>query len=219
MANIVEKISYGVYVVTTLDTDGSKKGCIANCATQITAVPATFAISINRDNYTNVCINKTKRFAISILAEDSDPSMIGTFGFKSSRDTDKFAAVAYGLADGLPVIKDSCGYIVCNVIDSMETATHTIFLGEMTTSALFGDRPAMTYDYYHKAVKGKAPKNAPTFIAPDVPPTEDKTAKKAAAKRKFVCKICGYEYEGEELPKDFVCPICGVSAEEFTEVK
>ena len=71
----------------------------------------------------------------------------------------------YQVRDYLPVVSDSCGYIVCDVIDRMETATHTVFLGEVKGAELFGDREAMTYNYYHKVIKGKSPKNAPTYIA------------------------------------------------------
>ena len=162
--NVFHKLSYGVYVVSTWD-NGRPTGCTANSAMQITSTPATIAVSINQDNYTNKCINETGKFAISIMAEDSTPSIIGTFGFRSGKDNDKFAEVEYQVRDYLPVVSDACGYIVCDVIDRMETATHTVFLGEVKGAELFGDREAMTYNYYHKVIKGKSPKNAPTYIA------------------------------------------------------
>lgn len=161
--NVFHKLSYGVYVVSTWD-DGRPTGCTANSAMQITSSPATIAVSINHDNYTNYCINETGRFAVSILAEDSDPSIIGTFGFKSGKDADKFKEVKYSVEDHMPVISDSCGYVVCEVIDRMETATHTVFLGEVKGAELFEDKDAMTYAYYHKVVKGKSPKNAPIIF-------------------------------------------------------
>ena len=132
---------------------------------QITSDPATIAVSVNHDNYTNSCIDKTGKFAFSILSEKSDPAIIGTFGFHSCRDTDKFSNVDYEMAAGLPVIKDSCGYVVCRVIDTMETQTHTVFLGEVVEAESYGnDSAAMTYAYYHKVIRGKAPKNAPTYL-------------------------------------------------------
>ncbi len=164
--NIFRKLSYGVYVVSTWD-NGRATGCTANSAMQITSSPATIAVSINHDNYTNQCIGNSGRFAISILAEDSEPSIIGTFGFRSGRDTNKFEMVDYSVKDYMPVVNDSCGYIVCNVIDKMETATHTVFLGEVVGGDVFGDREAMTYAYYHNVVKGKSPKNAPTYLPED----------------------------------------------------
>lgn len=209
--NVFHKLSYGVYVVSTWD-DGRPTGCTANSAMQITSSPATIAVSINHDNYTNHCINETGRFAVSILAEDSDPSIIGTFGFKSGKDADKFKEVKYSVEDHMPVISDSCGYVVCEVIDRMETATHTVFLGEVKEAELFEDKDAMTYAYYHKVVKGKSPKNAPTYI-----PEEEKSQEEGKGRR-FKCEVCGYIYEGEELPANYKCPVCGMGTDKFKEI-
>ena len=115
MKDVTTKLSYGLYVLTSW-SDGKPVGCIVNCAMQITAIPASFAVSVNHDNFTTECIKKTGKFAICILAEDSDPSLIGTFGFKSGRDIDKFDKVGYTVESRLPVINDSCGFIVCDVI-------------------------------------------------------------------------------------------------------
>lgn len=161
--NIFRKLSYGVYVISAWD-NGRPTGCTANSAMQITSSPATIAISINHDNYTHHCIEEMGKFAISILAEDSEPSIIGTFGFRSGRDCDKFETVEYAVKDYMPVVKDACGYIVCNVIDRMETKTHTVFLGEVVGADVFEERDAMTYAYYHNVIKGKSPKNAPTYL-------------------------------------------------------
>lgn len=204
------KLSYGVYIVSTWD-NGRPTGCTANSAMQITSSPATIAVSINHNNYTNQCISETGKFAISILAEDSEPSIIGTFGFKSGREADKFSEVKYSVEDNMPVVSDSCGYIVCDVIDKMETATHTVFLGEVKGAELFGNRDAMTYAYYHKVIKGKSPKNAPTYI-----PEEEE--EKDGKVRRFKCEVCGYIYEGEELPADYKCPVCGMGADKFKEI-
>lgn len=204
------KLSYGVYIVSTWD-NGRPTGCTANSAMQITSSPATIAVSINHNNYTNQCISETGKFAISILAEDSEPSIIGTFGFKSGREADKFSEVKYSVEDNMPVVSDSCGYIVCDVIDKMETATHTVFLGEVRGAELFGNRDAMTYAYYHKVIKGKSPKNAPTYLP-------DEEEKKDGKVRRFKCEVCGYIYEGEELPADYKCPVCGMGADKFKEI-
>ncbi|NBJ92974.1 flavin reductase [Parablautia muri] len=208
--NAFHKLSYGVYVVSCWD-NGRPTGCTANSAMQITSSPATIAVSINHDNYTNKCISENGKFAISILAEDTDPAIIGNFGFKSGKDFDKFAEVKYSIEDNMPVVSDVCGYIVCEVIDKMETATHTVFLGEVKGAEIFGDREAMTYAYYHKVVKGKSPKNAPTYI-----PEEEKP--KESGVNKFKCQVCGYIYEGEELPEGFKCPICGMGVDKFVKM-
>lgn len=210
--NAFRDMSYGVYIISTLD--GTRPtGCVANSAMQITSEPATIAISINHDNYTNGCIEKTGKFAISILSENSDPGIIGTFGFQSGKDVNKFDGVESVVKEEISVIADACGYVVCNVIDKMETSTHTVFLGEVIDADVLKKTDAMTYAYYHKVIKGKSPKNAPTYIAEEV---ED------AKVSKWVCGICGYEYDGtvpfEELPEDFVCPLCKQPKSVFKKV-
>ena len=197
--NVFRNLSYGVYVVSTLD--GTRPtGCVANSIMQITSSPATFAVSMNHDNYTNACIKKTGKFAISILSEQSNSDLIGIFGFQSGKDVNKFEDVDAFEKEGLSIVSDSCGYIVCKVIDQMETSTHTVFLGEAVAADTLKKEDPMTYAYYHKVVKGKSPKNAPTYI------------EETKAEGKWVCSICGYEYNGEvpfeELPEDFVCPLC-----------
>lgn len=200
--NVFRNFSYGVYVVSTLDGE-RPTGCVANSIMQITSSPATVAVSMNHDNFTNSRISSTGKFAVSILSEATDPSLIGQFGFQSGKDINKFENVAYDTIDELPVLKDACGFITCKVIDTMETSTHTIFLGEVVEGDVLSKNPAMSYAYYHNVVKGKSPKNAPTYIEEDV--KEDTDAK-------WICGICGYIYEGEipfeELPDSFVCPIC-----------
>lgn len=210
--NIFRSMSYGVYIVSTMD-DGRATGCVANSAMQITSSPATIAISINHDNFTNECIKKFGQFSVSILAEDSEPSLIGQFGFQSGKNVNKFQGVDFKIVNNTPVINDSCGYVVCRVIDKMETATHTVFLGEVIDADVLKEgRNAMTYAYYHNVIKGKSPKNAPTYI-----PEEDETDKPKKT-RKFKCEVCGYIYEGDELPKDFKCPICGQGVDKFKEI-
>lgn len=201
-SNAFRKLSYGVYIISAWD-NGRPTGCTANSAMQITSLPATIAISINHDNYTNKCIQESGRFAISVLSEESDPAIIGTFGFQSGKDVNKFDSVAYELKDFMPVIKDACAYITCEVIDKMETETHTVFLGKVMDADELSKQDAMTYAYYHKVVKGKSPKNAPTYIAEEAPAKEEK----------WTCSVCGYVYDGEtpfeELPETYTCPICG----------
>lgn len=210
--NAFRDMSYGVYVVSTLD-GARPTGCVANSAMQITSEPATIAVSINHDNYTNGCIEKTGKFAISILSEESEAGLIGTFGFQSGKDVNKFDGVESVVKQGISVVADACGYVVCKVIDKMETATHTVFLGEVIDADVLNKENAMTYAYYHKVVKGKSPKNAPTYIAEEV--EEVKAAK-------WVCGICGYEYDGavpfEELQEDFVCPLCKQPKSVFNKV-
>ncbi len=162
--NAFRQLSYGIYVVSTWDK-GRATGCTANSAMQITSEPATIAVSINHDNYTNQCIQDTGKFAVSILGENSDPGIIGTFGFKSGRDSNKFNEVKQELRECMPVVADACAYAVCEVVDKMETSTHTVFLGKVLDADILSADDPMTYAYYHKVIKGKSPKNAPTYIA------------------------------------------------------
>ncbi len=216
--NVFRYLSYGVYVVGTMD-DKRPVGCVANCAMQITVQPPTIAISINHENYTNHCIEETGKFSLCILSEKADPALIGVFGYTSSKENDKFLNVSYELKDEVPVLKESCGYLICKVIDKLETSTHTVFLGEITDGDTFNEsEKEMTYSYYHTVLKGKTPKNAPTYRAEESTPdstevgTETKTGK-------YVCTVCGYEYIGETLPPDYICPICRKGADKFKKVE
>ena len=151
------------------------------------------------------------------MSENSDPGLIGTFGFQSGKDVNKFDGVEAIENEGLSVVADACGYVVCKVINKMETATHTVFLGEVIAADVLKEEPAMTYAYYHKVVKGKSPKNAPTYI-----PEEKAEVKEEAKLEKWVCGICGYVYDGEtpfeELPEDFTCPWCKQPKSLFNKV-
>ena len=223
-SKIFRSMSYGVYVAGTMDGD-RPTGCIVNSVMQITSSPATVAISVNHDNYTNSCIAKSGLFSFSILAEDSDPGLIGGFGFRSGKDVNKFDGVDHEMAAGVPVVKDSCGYVVCRVINTMETATHTVFLGEVIDGVVYeGNRKPMTYAYYHQVVKGKSPKNAPTYLpkeeekVPAAGQQEVVSVKEEKVSSKWKCQICGYEHEGEELPEGFTCPWCKQGAENFHKV-
>lgn len=206
-------MSYGVYTATTMDK-GRPVGCIANSAMQVTVEPATIAVSINKDNYTHGCIEECGMFALSVLPENSDPKLIGSFGFSSGRNTDKFDSVDYTLIEGMPVLSSSCGHFICKVVSKLDTPTHTVFLGEVMDCDVMNTDTPMTYAYYHKVIKGRAPKNAPTYIPDELIVDQgDKSA--------WVCTVCSYEYDGEtpfeDLPEDYVCPICGQAKSVFSK--
>ena len=210
---VLRNLSYGVYVVTSRDKD-KNVGCIANSIMQVTSNPSVIAVSINHDNYTNKVIKENNKFGVSILKETTDAKIIGTFGYKSSKDTDKFDAINFKEISEIPVLENTCGYMVCKVIDTMETSTHTIFLGEVIEADDYSTENAMTYKYYHENLKGSSPKNAPTYEETSISQV-DKDSKKS----KWKCSICGYIHEADELPDDFKCPICGVGKEYFELVE
>lgn len=202
--NVLRNLSYGMYIIGA--KDDRNVGCVVNTVVQITSNPTIIAVSINHDNYTNEIIKKTKKFSISILDEEVNPEIIGTFGYKSSRDIDKFENFDYELEDNIPILKDTCGNMICKVINSIETNTHTIFLAEVTNMINHQKKTPMTYKYYHDVLKGKSPKNAPTY--------ESNETKKSVWK----CSVCGYEVELDELPEDFKCPICGEPITAFKKI-
>ena len=210
---VLRNLSYGVYVVTSKDKDRNI-GCIANSIMQVTSNPSVIAVSINHDNYTNKVIKENNKFGVSILKETTDAKIIGTFGYKSSKDNDKFDGINFKEISEIPVLENTCGYMVCKVIDTMETSTHTIFLGEVIEADDYSTENAMTYKYYHENLKGSSPKNAPTYEE-----TSTSQVDKGSKKRRWRCSICGYIHEADELPDDFKCPICGVGKECFELVE
>ncbi len=210
---VLRNLSYGVYVVTSKDKDRNI-GCVANSIMQVTSTPAVIAVSINHDNYTNKVIKENNKFGVSILKETTDAKIIGTFGFKSSKDNDKFDGINFKEISEIPVLEDTCGYMICKVIDMIETSTHTVFLGEVIEADDYSNENAMTYKYYHENLKGSSPKNAPTYEE-----TSTSQVDKDSKKSKWKCSVCGYIHEADELPDDFKCPICGVGKESFELVE
>ena len=210
-------ISYGMYVVTTKEKD-KNIGCIANSFCQITSADNVVSISLNKDNYTNKVIKESKKYALSIISEKTNPELIGKFGFFSSKDVDKFEGFDYEEIAGLPVVKENCsGYVICEVFDIVDCGTHDIFLAKAIDGNRFNNNAPMTYSYYHKVIKGKAPEKAPHYIAEEKATTEGK---------KYECSFCGYIYDENaegipfaDLPDDYKCPICGMKKSVFKEVK
>ena len=211
---IFRNMSYGVYIVGTMD--GTRPtGCVANSIMQITSKPATIALSINHDNYTNARIEDHGFFSFSIMAENSPADLIGRFGFQSGRDVDKFDGVNYEIIERAPVLKDTLGYVVCKVINKFETSTHTVYLGLVIDGDVFDNSAKeMTYSYYHNVIKGKSPAKAPTYIEEEKAPE----APAAASTSKYECQICHYVYEGDELPANYKCPICSMGADKFKKI-
>lgn len=161
--NAFHTLSYGVYAVTTMDGE-RPVGCIANSAMQITSQPPTLAISINQQNYTHDIIQKTGKLALCVLPEQTDLSVIGTFGFQSSREVEKFAEIAYDQKDGLPILKQCCAWFTLEVVQQMNAGTHTVFLAKVLDCDRTTAQQPMTYAYYHNVLKMKSPKAAPTYV-------------------------------------------------------
>lgn len=204
---ILKNLSYGVYVVTV--SDGKKyTGCVANSIIQVSY--DTVAVSINHNNYTNKCIKESKKFAISILSEDVDDNIIPIFGFTSGKDTNKFEKIEKINVDNIDVIKDSIGYLICEVVNTVEVETHTIFIAKIKNGDIIQNKTPMTYAYYHAVKKGLSPKSAPTYIEENQ--TKDELS--------YKCKICGYIYKGDitKEPASYLCPVCKKPKEFFEKL-
>ena len=188
-------IGYGLYVVTS--HDGKKdNGLIVNTVTQVTNTPNRVAVTINKLNYSCSVIEKTGKLNISTLSVDAPFRLFERFGFQSGKDVDKFETFQHGMrsANGLMYLnKYANGYISGKVIQTIDLQTHVMFICDVTQCVTLNDLPTMTYAYYHENVKPR-------------PETD---------KKGFVCKICGWVYEGSELPEDLVCPLCKHGAADF----
>lgn len=201
-------ISYGLYIIGAND-GGRLVGCVANTVVQITSENPTIAISLNKNNYTYQIIKESKKFSVNILSEEVKPELIGTFGFQTSKEVDKYTEIHYELIQGLPVIKEKCsGTLLCDVIDMVDMDTHVIIIASLKDAVRNEMLTPMTYSYYHKVIKGKAPKNAPTY---------QKEETEAKPTTSYVCSICGYIHEGDisEEPEDYICPICKAAKDKF----
>lgn len=192
---ITYKITQGVY---TLTTKGG--GCIVDAVSQISAGDnPLISVAVMKTNNTNKLLKENNKFALSVVGLKNNPEIIKIFGMNSSRDIDKFENIETVEVEGIKIIKDSLGYMVCEVVDQIENDTHTLFIGKMIEADMFENEEAMSYQYYqdHKEelVKVKTQKG--------------KTA--------WVCQICGYVHYAEELEDDFVCPLCGVPKNLFTK--
>lgn len=198
------KLSYGLFVLTA--RDGEKdNGCIINTAIQAASEPNQLSICVNKANYTHDMIERTGKFTVSVLSEQADFELFKRFGFQSGRDVDKFTnftGCARG-ADGLYYITEGTNaYISVTVDKTVDLGSHTMFIGEITDMVVLSDTPSTTYEYYQNHIKPK-------------PQTVGKTDKGQTVWR---CRICGYEYVGEEIPDDFICPICKHPASDFEKI-
>ncbi|MCR5758395.1 MAG: flavin reductase [Selenomonas sp.] len=194
-------IPYGLYVLTT-NLDGKDNGCIINTVTQVALNPDQITIAVNKANYTRDMIAASKQFTASIISEAADFYLFKRFGFQSGRDADKFAgfnATQRGANGILMVTEGTNAYISCKVTQEVDLGSHTLFIASVTDMDILNATPSATYNYYQQKIK---PKPA---AAPTAPP----------GKKVYRCKICGYEYVGDELPADFICPLCKHPASDF----
>ena len=193
------KIGYGLYVVTC--NDGKKdNGCIVNSVLQAADNPLRVVVCINKANYSYEVVHATGILNVNCLSVEAPFKVFRHFGFQSGRNVDKFAAckeTALRSANGLITLpKYSNAFLSLHVVSETDLGSHGMFICEVTESRKVSDAETMTYSYYQSNVK---PKPQP----------------KPAEKTTWVCSVCGYVYEGENLPEDFICPLCKHPASDF----
>lgn len=189
------KLSYGLFVLTA--RDGEKdNGCIINTVQQVTDTPFKISVTVNKNNYTHDMIKKTGVFNVSVLTQSVPFSVFQHYGFKSGRDTDKIAGDSMPRSENGVVYLSSFSNALISgrVVDEVDCGTHTLFIAEVTEAQTLSDESSVTYQYYFDHIKPK--------------PQPEK-------KKGYVCQVCGYVYEGDELPEDFICPVCKHGADAF----
>lgn len=197
------RLSYGLFVLSAREGD-KDNGCIVNVVNQVTDSPLQIVVTVNKKNLTHDMILHTGRFNVSMLTEHAPLKVFEIFGYQSGRDADKFAncGVEARTANGiLRLPKYINAYISAEVQQTVDLGSHTMFIAKVTEAAQVNSDPSLTYAYYQANIK---PKPAAT-AEPN--------------KTKWVCKVCGYVHEGEELPEDFVCPWCKHGASDFEKVE
>lgn len=196
------QLTYGLFVLTA--RLGEKdNGCIINTAGQVTSTPNRISIAVNKDNFTHDMIMKSGRFNISILSEKAKFETFQHFGFQSGRTTDKFDGYqACKRSDnGIYYITEGTNaYISASVEQTIDLGSHTMFISSVEDMDVLSSDPSATYAYYQDFIKPKPEKKA------------------SGGKTAWRCTVCGYVYEGEELPSDFICPICKHPASDFEKV-
>lgn len=200
------KISYGVYIVSSCDND-KQSGCVVNTLSQVTSKPATLSVTVSKNNFTEKIIEKSGYFAAIVLTQNAPMELIGEFGFKSSKDVDKFAKFNTKLdSNGIKYVTDfAAARYSCKVINSVDLGTHVMFIGEVLDTEVLSNDEVMTYSYYHSVKKGTTPKNAPSYT-------------ETTAKKGYRCTVCGYILEADEIPEDFICPVCGAGKDKFEKL-
>ncbi|MBQ9504187.1 MAG: flavin reductase [Lachnospiraceae bacterium] len=198
------KLSYGLFVVTARRGD-KDNGCITNTAMQVTSEPNRISVTINKANFTHDMVKESGKFTVSIISEEASFELFKHFGFQSGRDVDKFAdyTACKRAENGTMIITEGTNaYISATVINTVDLGTHTMFIADVTDMDILSDVPSATYTYYQSNIK----------------PKPEDTGKKVDGKTVWRCRICGYEYVGEELPEDFICPVCKHPASDFEKV-
>lgn len=198
------KISYGLFVLTAKDGE-KQNGCVVNTVSMLTDNPKRIVVFVNKSNYTETLLRKTKEFNVSVLTEKTPFDVFKQFGFQSGRDVDKFAGKEYPKTEnGIYYLPEYANAVIsARVVDAYDYDTHTLFVAEVTAAETLSEEKSVTYEYYQAHIKAKP---------------QPKAQESASGTHHYVCKICGYTHEGENLPSDFICPWCKHPAEDFEQI-
>lgn len=209
----ITKIGYGLYVLVA--REGEKdNGCIVNVVAQLTSAPMQMMISVNKQNLTHDMILRTGRFNVCCLTEHTPMKVFQHFGFQSGRDVNKFEGcdVEMRSSNGLLYLpKYTNAYLSGQVNYAKDLGSHTLFIADITEAVHLSDDPSLTYAYYQQHIKPAVGTQAASLPGDGTPA--------AGGKKKWVCEVCGYVYEGDELPADFICPWCKHPASDFKPVE
>lgn len=198
--NTLFKVTYGLYVLIA-NENGFDNGCIINTFSQVTNTPTRVAAVVNKTNKTADMIRKTGVFNVSIISETANFELFKNFGFQSGNEVNKFVEfkdVARSENGLLYITKNSNSYISGKVTDTVDFGTHYMFVADITGAEILNDEKSVTYDDYHTKIKPKPDNNMV---------------------KGYRCKICGYIYEGEELPDNYICPLCKHGPDDFEPIK
>ena len=197
--NALFKIGYGLYILSCHES-GKDNACIINTVMQVTSNPCKIAICINKNNHTCTMLKNTKKFNLSVLDESTEFEIFKHFGYQSGKDINKFANFIHTkrTPNGvLYITKNTNAYLSAWVQEEIDLDTHVMFIAQLVDAEVLSEKPTVTYDFYQKNIKPKP---------------------EATTSKGWRCKICGYIYEGEELPNDFICPICKHGAIDFEKI-
>lgn len=195
-------LTYGLFVLTAR-LGGKDNGCIINTAGQVTSTPNRISITVNKDNFTHDMVKESGKFNISILSERADFEIFKHFGFQSGKTADKFDGytACRRSENGIYYITEGTNaYISATVEQTIDLGSHTMFIASVDDMDVLASDPSASYAYYQSNIKPK----------PEKKESEGKTV--------WRCTVCGYVYEGEDLPADFVCPLCKHPASDFEKV-
>lgn len=218
-------LTSGLYVISAVSEDGRPCGCVVNTLLQVASEPPQLLVSLNKENATTSAVAAGERFCASVLSQDAAKELIGTFGFMSSTEIDKFAGFKHQTTDsGIPLLGQDVLAVFEVSVDSMiDVGTHIVFIGTVQAAQVTDEGTPLTYAYYHQVMRGKTPAKAATYNDGDDMHLDDAKTPAAGAGEPKVgwrCKLCGFTVEGypDGLPEDWRCPMCGAGRDLFERV-